>query len=317
MFEWAGVVFGEETVAKLAHSLKRLALLSGASQLRFWGKVYGTEKDYWVAEGVLDTQEEDKQSFDQEKRGEGVNRMVYWVTDNILEDWLQLPDLLPEQVQVARMIKHIFTGNLNASIDSNPPYPGKERHYLRAQIGRITHGCHIVPKDYLKIEEDESGVAKEMFSEDYAVPGTEELRSIENWSHRHPMILKAGRVTHVVPPGFEELPDEEKEAYEKIKEKDPEAEKFKAVSEDSAVDGYKSAWLSKVCGDPQPFAQAPPKEGTTSYAVNVIRSLRWPGAVTVAQTGKFQSIYVGYGHKRGDVCFNPTEPPEVQKDPID
>jgi radial spoke head protein 4/6 len=55
IFEWAGIVFGEETIAKLAHSLKRLALLSGASQLRFWGKVFGTEKDYWVAEGVLET----------------------------------------------------------------------------------------------------------------------------------------------------------------------------------------------------------------------------------------------------------------------
>ncbi len=61
----------------------------------------------------------------------------------------------------------------------------------------------------------------------------------------------------------------------------------------------------------------PPKEGTTSYAVNVVKSLRWPGALTVAQNGKFASIYVGYGLKRGDVCFNPTEPPEIQKDPID
>jgi hypothetical protein len=26
-------------------------------------------------------------------------------------------------------------------------------------------------------------------------------------------------------------------------------------------------------------------------------------------------LYVGFGVKRGDVCFNPTEPPEVQKDP--
>lgn len=42
MFEWAGVVFGEETVAKLSKSVKRLAILSGASQLRFWGKIYGT-----------------------------------------------------------------------------------------------------------------------------------------------------------------------------------------------------------------------------------------------------------------------------------
>ena len=70
-------------------------------------------------------------------------------------------------------------------------------------------------------------------------------------------------------------------------------------------------------GDPQPYNQLPPKEGTTTYAVNVIKSLRWPGAVTVSQNSKFASIYVGYGLKRGDVCFNPTEPPEVQRDPVD
>lgn len=43
--------------------------------------------------------------------------------------------------------------------------------------------------------------------------------------------------------------------------------------------------------------------------------MRWPGAVTVAKNGKFCSIYVGDGQKRGDSFFNPTEPPEVQLDP--
>ncbi len=42
MFEWAGVVFGEEEVLRLSKAVKRLALLSGAQQLRFWGKIYGT-----------------------------------------------------------------------------------------------------------------------------------------------------------------------------------------------------------------------------------------------------------------------------------
>jgi len=51
--------------------------------------------------------------------------------------------------------------------------------------------------------------------------------------------------------------------------------------------------------------------------VNVIRSLRWPGAVTVAKGGKFTNIYVGYGLKRGDPSFNPVEPPMVQSDPTD
>ena len=59
------------------------------------------------------------------------------------------------------------------------------------------------------------------------------------------------------------------------------------------------------------------KEGTACYAVNVLRSLRWPGAVTVAKGGKFCSFYLGYGLKRGDPSFNPIEPPEVHADPQD
>lgn len=78
------------------------------------------------------------------------------------------------------MIKHICTGNLNASIDSNPPFPGKERHFLRAQIARITHATVIVPKGLLEVDE-ESG--KEKYTEEFQVPGTEELKSPEVWGH--------------------------------------------------------------------------------------------------------------------------------------
>lgn len=42
LFEWAGLSFGEDEVYKLSKSLRRLAILSGASRLRFWGKIYGS-----------------------------------------------------------------------------------------------------------------------------------------------------------------------------------------------------------------------------------------------------------------------------------
>jgi len=48
-----------------------------------------------------------------------------------------------------------------------------------------------------------------------------------------------------------------------------------------------------------------------------MKSLRWPGAVTVAKGGKFSSIYVGDGCKRGDYSFNPIDTPEVCVDPKD
>lgn len=144
-------------------------------------------------EGVLDSQEEEKDDRTMEKRGEGVNKLVYWVTDNILEDWIQLPDVKPAHIKVAKQIKHILTGNLNAPIDSNPPFPGKERHFLRAQIARITHATVIIPKGMYEFDE-EAGAEK--FAEEFAVPATEELKSLEVWAHRHQNVLGAGRITH-------------------------------------------------------------------------------------------------------------------------
>lgn len=55
----------------------------------------------------------------------------------------------------------------------------------------------------------------------------------------------------------------------------------------------------------------------TTYSVNVFRSCRWPGAITAQRGNKYTSIYVGYGIKKGDTCFNPTVPPLVWNDPMD
>lgn len=87
MLEWAGVGFGDYTTNLLQKSLKRLATMSGASSLKFFGKIYGSEKDYWVAQGVLGFQEE-KPYPAQEMRGTGVNFYVYWVTDSLFSDWI-------------------------------------------------------------------------------------------------------------------------------------------------------------------------------------------------------------------------------------
>jgi radial spoke head protein 4A len=324
IFEWAGVSFGEEETFKLQKALKRLAILSGASRLRFWGKIFGIQRDYWVIEGVLDAAEEAPSHWSHERRGDGVNKLVYWVNDNLLEDWVQLPDATPAHIKAARQIKHVCTGNLNASIDSNPPFPGKERHFLRAQIARITHATSIIPKGLMEIDAE---TGKEKYVDEFNVPGTEELKSMEQWSHQYLQILQAGRITHIVDPA---VPDEGKEGVPSKEEvladlngKDPQLEPYKGINEDAPVTGLPAgletgfAWISKVLGDTQPYNNLPPKEGTSSYAVNVIKSLRWPGAVTVAQGGKFASIYVGYGIKKGDTCFNPIEPPEIQRDPVD
>ena len=98
MLEWAGVCFGEEDTYRLGKAIKRLAVMSGADRVRFVAKIYGTTKDYWVCAGTLDGADEMNLPKNQEVRGKGTNSFVYWVTHDLLSDWIQLPDAKPEHI---------------------------------------------------------------------------------------------------------------------------------------------------------------------------------------------------------------------------
>jgi len=102
MLEWAGISFGQENTIRLQKSVKRLAAMSGAEALRFAGKIFGTSQDYWIAIGRLPQAEEDSKDATAEPRGKGVNETVFWVTDNLLNDWIQLPDACPHHLKCAR-----------------------------------------------------------------------------------------------------------------------------------------------------------------------------------------------------------------------
>ena len=112
-------------------------MISGASSIKFFGKILCTNKDYWVAQGTLNVQEQSPANKTQELRGKGVNETVFWVTHNLMNDWVQLPDAQPEHIQAAKLIKKQLTGDLNGTVYSQPPFPFKERHLLRAQLARI------------------------------------------------------------------------------------------------------------------------------------------------------------------------------------
>lgn len=145
------------------------------------------------------------------------------MTDHLLSDWIQLPDCRPEHIIAGRMIKHVLTGDLNASIDSNPPFPGKERHFLRAQLSRIFHATELSPKGVFELDEETSQVK---FAEEFTVPSTKELDSQEAWGNSLPLILKSGRVSHFIPEGVEDVDD----AKAKLDESDPSAERFRDIA---------------------------------------------------------------------------------------
>jgi hypothetical protein len=246
MLEWAGVEFGDDFTYLIQKSLKRLAIMSGATTLKFFGKIFGSQKDYWVAQGTLAFQEEQPSNRSQEKRGVGANTYVYWVANDLLKDWVQLPESVPEHLQVAQNIKVVFTGNLNAKIDSSPPFPGKERHLLREQLARITHACEICPKGLFEIDEETNEVK---MAEEFEMPSTADLASLEVWGHKHPNLLNAGRCSHIAPEGMDE---EAVEAFmEKVGEEDKVEERYRAIQEDTPYPGLETAWMSKVVGDSQ------------------------------------------------------------------
>ena len=231
MLDWAGINFGEDNTLRLSKSIKRLAIMSGADQVRFAGKIFGTKSDYWIAMGRLSEAEEDSKDASVEARGKGVNETVFWVTDNLLSDWIQLPDCRPKDIVQARQIKHVFSGDLNANVDTNPAFCGKERHLLRATLARIFHATHIVPKGMYTVDEETNEMK---YGEEFAFPKGEELRDIKTWGNVSQIILQAGRVTHQPL----DLPEEELgPAMEELEAKDPTVERFRDIGEHALFPG--------------------------------------------------------------------------------
>lgn len=161
-------------------------------------------------------------------------------------DWIQLPEARPEHCQVARVIKHVFTGNLNATIDTCPPFPGKERHLLRAQLARITHGTELCPKGMYEMDEE---TGAERLAEEGPDTGTTALTDLVNWAHRYPALLNAGRCSHVAPEGLAEEALEEELAKQAAD--DPVQERFRSLGDEgyTPVPGLETSWLTRVCGD--------------------------------------------------------------------
>lgn len=62
------------------------------------------------------------------------------------EPWVRLPKVRPEHVVGARHLRRFLTGSLDSEVAGHPPFPGKEREFLRAQIARITSATLISPE---------------------------------------------------------------------------------------------------------------------------------------------------------------------------
>ena len=85
-FSFCGISFGTKESLLLTNSLRNLSSTLGNGNVQFFGKIYGTEKDYYVAEGTeIDPPADANYDNDMEKRKEdGFNRNVFFVTNNFI-----------------------------------------------------------------------------------------------------------------------------------------------------------------------------------------------------------------------------------------
>lgn len=103
--------------------------------MRLWGKIIGSEKDYYIIEGQADGGEEAGElGADVEPKGVGANKWTFWASNELTGEWTELPLITPAQLRISRKIKTIFTGDLSRPVLSNPLFPGKESHLVSVPL---------------------------------------------------------------------------------------------------------------------------------------------------------------------------------------
>ncbi|CAH0550690.1 unnamed protein product [Brassicogethes aeneus] len=266
-----------------------------------------------------------------EPSGVGINKKVYFCCNEIGDDWIELPDITPKHIRIARQIYKSFSGFLDREVLTYPEFPGLEKDYLRAQIARISAGTDISPLGFYTFspggegegEEEEEEEAEEggdqqktTYSENpkYDPPPLKDLldMSVSFWVHHTLYILPQGRTSwwnpNPLPEQGEEM-DEEMGEGEEEKEKPigPEPETgpplLTPCSEDATLEAV-PAWSIRCSS-----------KIAEEYAIAIVRSNLWPGGYTFTTQGKlWQNIYLGFGLKYLEHNFSPTPLPPVQQD---
>ena len=61
------------------------------TQIKLWGKIKGTQQDYYIAEGVVEAGGDEEggggNPEDMEPKGSGVNKFTYWATNSPTKQW--------------------------------------------------------------------------------------------------------------------------------------------------------------------------------------------------------------------------------------
>eukprot|EP00049_Salpingoeca_infusionum_P017728 m.354140 g.354140 ORF g.354140 m.354140 type:complete len:489 (-) comp16930_c0_seq1:291-1757(-) len=341
-FESADVGVGADESFRIFMALKQLAETQPLKSVTFWGKIFGLEKNYYIAEAQYregeepqpeddGDQEEEKESEEDEdadplpkstfkpipplpveEYGSGVNKKIYFVCNEPGQDWILLPDATPKSISVARQIRKRFTGNLDTPVVSYPSFPGTEADLLRAQIARITAATHVSPSGFYTFDEEDEDEEDERdtFIEDEEFEGKALAELLEpdlsGWVHHAQYILPQGRCKWVNPVVKDEDQEDEDDEEEEEEEEEVEPEAgpplLTPLQNDADVDGM-PAWSTRLSSTAHP-----------SFSCVRISSNRWPGAHAIGVSKIFANVYIGFGLKYLSEPFSPAPLPTIDSE---
>jgi radial spoke head protein 4A len=296
LYEWAGVSLGRADLYRLFLSIKKLSeSLSGdVERLRWVGRINTRSKPYYIVEGLSSEEEEGVEDIKQEGKA-GANKYAYWATQSIENaQWTKLPNVTMEQVVKTRQFRRLLTGNLEACVPAYPPFPGAEKHLLRAMLACLVGETSISPDGFFELDDGEPPAVKAAEAEalNERFPKTaDELKDPDSWKHHETELNKLGRVLA--------MPEQLDDSGEPVVPDDP-------VEPNAPLDALKpEQWTFRVC---------PGGAGSSGASVVVARSLRWPGAVAVAAGRKFVNVYVGNGLPYTAQPYSPPLPAAIRSE---
>ena len=344
LYEQAGIGIGREDMFRLFLAIKQLTRDYVLVKVRFWGKMFGVEKDYYIIEAEFPNEEEEfvedanpetpEQPVDfgllngpaevddlpkstwqppppipAEPHHTGTNKNVYFVCNVIGEPWIKLPHVTPEEISVSRKISKLLTGNLDDSVLASPLFDGKEANYLRALIARISASTQIAPSGYYTFGDDDDDDDDEELKEGFSINPEYTGLSIAELTDS----LMTGWVhitPYILPQGRCRWFDPAIRLDNNLEEDEFEDE-YETERNTAAETGPKL--LSTVADDKGVQSNPAWSTSTSSlvlprHAVAVARSVTWPGAFAVAQDNMFENVYVGWGRKYNADCYTPERP---------
>ncbi|RUS79178.1 hypothetical protein EGW08_013057 [Elysia chlorotica] len=322
MFNMAGFGLPASDYTRLTLAMRKLVLDWPLKSIRFWGKILGIHKDYFVMEtefqdgdyesvtGSDDEDEEDNRKMAAASQNSDTlskDVSICEDDDDEIRPVRKRPVSIPSEPHgTGTNAKVYFVCNEQSPYGRSgfgaenhatfPPFPGNEANYLRAQIARIASSTSISPIGYFKFdeegaeEEEEHEETRDTYVRDEEFDGlpSRELSdpSLTCWVHHANYILPQGRTVWVNPVLAKRKGGQEGNEDEGEEDEDDDEEEERKEPDEPEPE-FPQPLLIPISedvdvGPTQAWLARLSSQFVPEHSPVAVTSVTWPGAVAVA-----------------------------------